>query len=351
MVGTVVIRLDASIRGGLGHLRRCAVLASHLRQVGAKVDFLVRTDDIDVAGEVGDIADAISIMSPATAGSDDARATVEHCQATGATRLIIDHFNADEPYQRALHSAGIPWLQFDGDSDTPLWADWVLSMVPAVPVERYHARARRAGIGWLLGPRYAILREEFSRPRTVRPVPERPQRLLLTFGGGDDFGATLLCLRALKAIGWSDPVDVVLGGMSPARPSVEAWTRECVDVPVSVHVDASNMGDLIAAADLVISAGGTTCFETAALGAPALLIRTVPNQSPNTAGWERLGAALDLGNIDQLTPEKVGEQILALSADRPKRAAMSDAGRNAVDRQGARRIVEALCANHLGERG
>lgn len=350
MVGTIAIRLDASIRGGLGHLRRCAVLARHLRGAGAKVNFLVRTDDIDVSSEVGDVADAISIMPTGLVGVEDARATADYCRATDATRLIVDHFMADEPYQLMLRSAGVPWLQFDGDADTPLWADWVLSMVPGVPAERYHARARRTGIRWLLGPQYAIVRDGFSRSRSMRAVPERVQRILLTFGGGDDYGATLLCLRALKTIAWSASVDVVLGGKSPARPSVEAWARERPDMLIGVHVDASNMGDLISAADIVVSAGGTTCFETAALGAPALLIRTVPNQRPNTTGWELLGAALDLGDIDRLTPDEIGKRILSLSGDRAKRVAMSDAGRKAVDCLGASRIVEALCANHSDER-
>lgn len=350
MVRTVVIRLDASVRGGLGHLRRCAVLARHLRGAGAKVNFLVRTNDIDVGHEVGDVADAIGMMSPGLVGIDDANSTVDYCRTIGATRLIVDHFAADESYQLVLRSGGVPWLQFDGDADTPLWADWVLSMVPGVPVERYHARARRAGIGWLLGPRYAILREEFFRPRALRTVPDRVQRILLTFGGGDDYGATLLSLRALKAIAWSGMVDVVLGGKSPARSPVEDWIGQSVGMKVHLHVDASNMADLIAAADLVVSAGGTTCFETAALGVPALLIRTVPNQRPNTAGWERLGAAVDLGNIDQLTPESLGQQILTVSADSAKRTAMSDAGRRVVDGQGAKRIVEALCIDPAGVR-
>lgn len=350
MVWTVVIRLDASVRGGLGHLRRCAVLAHHLRRAAAQVRFLVKTDDIDVVGEVGDVADAISIMPPSLVGPDDASATVEHCRIAGATHLLVDHFTADEPYQRILHAAEIPWLQFDGDGDTPLWADWVLSMVPGVPAERYHARARRRGIRWLLGPRYAILRDEFTRPRPLRPVPERAQRILLTFGGGDDYGATLLGLHALKTIAWPGAVDVVLGGKSPARHAVENWMRERADMPVHLHIDASNMGDLISAADLVISAGGTTCFETAISGAPALLIRTVPNQRPNTAGWEHLGAALDLGDLDQLTSERLGEHILALSANPAQRTEMSNAGRKAVDGQGASRIVEALCANLPGKR-
>lgn len=349
MIQAVAIRLDASVRGGLGHLRRCAVLAGLLRQSGVRVHFLARTDDIDVSREVGDIADSIRIMNPGITGLEDARATVEYCRTTGAGRLIVDHFTADEPYQLALHSAGIPWLQFDGDGDTPLWANWVLSMVPGVPVERFHARARRAGIGWLLGPRYAILRDEFCRPGFLHPIPERAQRVLLTFGGGDDYGASLLCLRALKSIAWSGPVDVVLGGRSPARPAVESFAQGDGGMPVHLHIDASNMGDLIAAADLVISAGGTTCFETAALGAPALLIRTVPNQRPNTEGWALLGAAVDLGDISQLTPEEVGTQIAALSVNHSKRLAMSDAGRKAVDCRGAGRIVEALCADHCGD--
>jgi UDP-2,4-diacetamido-2,4,6-trideoxy-beta-L-altropyranose hydrolase len=342
-VAKVVIRLDASVRGGLGHLRRCAVLGRHLRLAGIEVFFLVRTADIDVEHEVAGIATTFSLMSPELSGVDDARTTVEYCRAIGADRLIVDHFSADDPYQRVLLAGGIPWLQFDGDSGTPLWADWVLSMVPGVQAEPFHARARRAGIRWLLGTRYAILRDEFSASRPSRMIPAHAQRILLTFGGGDDYGATLLCLQALKQIGWSGQVDIVLGGRSPARNAIEEWARGGITGTVHLHIDASNMADLIAGVDLVISAGGTTSFETAALGVSALLIRTVPNQWPNTRGWQALGAAIDLGDIVELTSVAVGARIKALSCDQPRRIAMSDAGRKAVDCRGAERIVEALC--------
>ena len=320
-VAKIVIRLDASVRGGLGHLRRCTVLGRHLRLAGIEVFFLVRTADIDIEVEIAGIATSFNLMSPELSGVDDAKATVEYCRAIGADRLIVDHFSVDEPYQLALLAGRIPWLQFDGDSGTPLWADWVL----------------------------CILRDEFSRSRPSRTIPDRAQRILLTFGGGDDFGATLLCLQALKHIEWSGPVDIVLGGRSPARSAIEEWARDDITETVHLYIDASNMGDLIARADLVISAGGTTSFETSALGAPALLMRTVPNQWPNTRGWAALGAAIDLGNIVELTAKALGAQINTLACDRSRRIAMSDAGRKAVDCRGAERIVEALCTDSTRE--
>ncbi len=342
-VAKVVIRLDASVGGGLGHLRRCAVLGRHLRLAGIEVFFLVRTANIDVEREITGIAMSFSLMSPELSGVDDANATVEYCRTIGPDRLIVDHFSTDEPYQRVLLASGIPWLQFDGDAGQPLLADWVLSMVPGAQAEQFQARARRAGIRWLLGTRYAILRDEFCRSLPLRNIPGQAQRILLTFGGGDDYGATLLCLGALKDIGWSGAVDIVLGGRSPARGAIEEWVRGSISGTVQLHIDAPNMADLIAKADLVISAGGTTSFETAALGAPTLLIRTVPNQRPNTQGWEALGAAIDLGDIVELTSEALGAQINALASDQPRRIAMSEAGRNAIDCRGAERIVEALC--------
>ena len=177
----------------------------------------------------------------------------------------------------------------------------------------------------------------------------KAQRILLTFGGGDDYGATLLCLGALKSIGWSGPVDIVLGGRSPARGAIEEWVRGSISGTLHLHIDAQNMADRIANANLVISAGGTTSFETAALGAPTLLIRTVPNQRPNTQGWEALGAAIDLGDIVELTSEALGARINALASDQPRRIAMSEAGRNAIACRGAERIVEALCTDSSRE--
>ena len=344
VVRRVVFRVDASVRGGMGHLRRCAVLGRHLKSRGVQSFFAVRAPDVDAGFEVGDFATDCRVLPKDVSGTLDAEWTAAWCRDVGADRLVIDHYDADEPYQKALHAQGVRWLQFDGATALPLWADWVLSTVPAIPESEFLPRGRRPGIRWLIGPRYAILREEFMRSRPPRVIPREARRLLLCFGGGDDYGANEVCLEALRQIGWTAPVDLAVGSGCPALGTLRRIADSRLSFPLHLHVDANDMADLLSSADLAIIAGGTTTFEAAAMGTPTLMIRTVPNQLPNTSGWQKLGAGIDLGDVSELVPAIVGEQVRSVAADCARRTAMTAAGTAQVDGHGPERILDALCA-------
>lgn len=338
----IVVRTDASPAVGLGHLRRCVTLARRLRAEGEEVHFLAKTTDIDPAAEISAAGAAFVPVDPALAGQADAAFSAEYCRKVGAKRLIVDHYHADEAYQRVLLEAGLRWLQFDGAAVTPQWADWVVSMSPAASPERYRELRRRPETALLIGPRYAVLRDEFANrnmPHAVSPVAAR---LFLSFGGGDDRGAALMCLEALAKAGWTGAVDIVSGSANPRLASIRERINGSGNASWRLHVDAGGMADLMAAADLAIISGGTTSFEAAALGLPSMLVQIADNQSAISTAWERLGAAVDLGPLGTLDPGRVAQRILELCRDPQRRQAMASAGAGAVDSRGAERIAGVL---------
>jgi len=221
----VVIRADASPSVGFGHLRRCATLGGKLSESGVAVHFLIKAQNVDLSVELNGFAEASVLFDPELDGEADAARTVEYCQCVGAERLIVDHYNADEAYQRVLLNAGLRWLQFDGAASFPLWADWIVSMSPAADVERYNRLQRRPHTRMMLGPRYAILRDEFLQWGRPRPTPPQAQRLLLTFGGGDDRGACLACLDALRQVDIFE-ITILSGGRNPQVSAIQAWMKQ-----------------------------------------------------------------------------------------------------------------------------
>jgi UDP-2,4-diacetamido-2,4,6-trideoxy-beta-L-altropyranose hydrolase len=338
----VVVRTDASARIGLGHLRRCVALAGRLRDAGSEIHFLTKTEDIDAASEIGPIAETCRHVDPALAGQADAIRTAEYCREVGASHLIVDHYQADEPYQRVLLDAGLRWLQFDGAAASPQWADWVVSMSPAADRGRYQKLQRRSGTQFLLGPRYAILRDEFQQRRQARNIKPMASSILLSFGGGDDRGACLLCLKALGMMESTIAVDVVLGSANPRLPAIRRWIAEHGKGTIRAHVDTDCMADLMAASDLAIISGGTTAFEAASAGLPAMIVQIAENQREISAAWDRLGVAVDLGWIDGLDPGRMAGRIAELCGSPERRQALSLTGSSEVDGHGAERITEAL---------
>jgi UDP-N-acetylglucosamine--N-acetylmuramyl-(pentapeptide) pyrophosphoryl-undecaprenol N-acetylglucosamine transferase len=98
------------------------------------------------------------------------------------------------------------------------------------------------------------------------------------------------------------------------------------------------------AADFVIArAGATTLAELAAAGRPAILVplptATDDHQRKNAEATARAGAA-EVIDQRELTGERLAAQILALAADRPRRAAMANAARGLARPDAAKVIVD-----------
>ena len=73
------------------------------------------------------------------------------------------------------------------------------------------------------------------------------------------------------------------------------------------------MPQLMAWADLAVSAAGTTCWELAFMGLPMLLVVLADNQRPNATCLDELGVAGNLGWHGELSEDKVRAAVMHTS--------------------------------------
>jgi spore coat polysaccharide biosynthesis predicted glycosyltransferase SpsG len=111
---------------------------------------------------------------------------------------------------------------------------------------------------------------------------------------------------------------------------------------VTVTTNASDMAERISSADLAVSAGGTTVWELACLGTPAMVGITAPIEEFLLDGLARHGLFMSLGNLDEFSDEKFIEQFDGLALDRKAREEMSVHGQQTVDGYGIERIIDAM---------
>src|SRR6201999_3766109 len=112
-----------------------------------------------------------------------------------------------------------------------------------------------------------------------------------------------------------------------------------------------NLGDVLAAADLVVARSGGSIFEVTAVGRPSILVpfphATADHQTANARWLERGGAATVLAAAE-LTAARLGAEVTALLGDPPRLASMSAAARTLAKPDAARRIAnEVLAAERL----
>jgi UDP-2,4-diacetamido-2,4,6-trideoxy-beta-L-altropyranose hydrolase len=339
---TVLVRCDASVSIGTGHVMRCLALAQAWQDAGGRAVFAMarstpavirrlRSESCDIVvirGEVGHVSDAVQ--------------TTELARELDAAWLIIDGYYFGTEYQKRLKLGGIQVLLVDDKADAESYsADLILNQNVHAHEDLYRNRTPRSKL--LLGARYCLLRREFQRWRGWRrTIAPHARKVMITMGGSDPGNASLCVIEALREYRLADrEVTVIVGGSNPHHARIESAVHEFNGA--RIVQDAANMAELLAGADIAIAAAGTTCWEMCLVGLPALLVVLSENQKAIAEGLAARGVARNLGPGPQVAPEKIREELEALTKSPDVRQRMSDLGRSTVDGRGAARIVARLC--------
>src|SRR5208282_1943560 len=203
----------------------------------------------------------------------------------------------------------------------------------------------------LLGPRYALLRNEFTAYRNwARKVPERGTRILLTMGGSDPKDLTPRILSALADLSIDNlQIRVVVGGSAENRSGV-AEKAERFPGRVEVMSNVANMAESMVWADLAIAGAGTTCWEMCLLGVPAILVVVAENQRFIAQHLARIGAAVNAGPAESLDCSFLAQITAELLGSGDRRLEMSQSARQLVDGLGSDRVRAALLDRELSLR-
>jgi UDP-2,4-diacetamido-2,4,6-trideoxy-beta-L-altropyranose hydrolase len=337
--GTLILRCDASVTIGTGHVMRCLALGQAWQDIKGEVVFSMSQATAAVEERIA--AEKMSVIHlGSTAGSsEDAAEVIQTAQKRSARWIVVDGYTFDVAYQRALKNAGLKLLLVDdSDAASHCFADLVLNQNVYARQELYSDRDPQTQL--LLGLRFAMLRREFaSWSEWKREIATVGNKVLVTMGGSDPENVTLAIIEALSLVKANLEVVVVVGGSNPHARSLETAAGK-----FSGHMRLLKnvaMPELMAWADLAISSSGTTTAEICMLGLPAALIDIAPNQTPVAKELSRLGAAIHVGIAEVHNYENVANQVRDILASAESRTAISQAARVLVDGKGAQRVVSA----------
>jgi spore coat polysaccharide biosynthesis predicted glycosyltransferase SpsG/predicted acetyltransferase len=194
----------------------------------------------------------------------------------------------------------------------------------------------------LLGPRYALLRDEFVDTCQIsRKTPVLASKVLVTTGGGDPSN---LLPRLVEAVNFSSlRLDVkVVVGTAPGAEFLHPHEGEPRS-SIQLIAGSRNMSELLTWADIAISAAGSTCWELCAFGLPSILIDIAENQRPLAESLSERGVAVWIPFKDA-NADRLLKKIELLAQSPGRREAMSRRGKGLVDGRGALRVVSALRA-------
>ncbi|MHB9101447.1 MAG: UDP-2,4-diacetamido-2,4,6-trideoxy-beta-L-altropyranose hydrolase [Sulfuricella sp.] len=346
----IAIRADASVEVGTGHVMRCLALADALREMGAEVVFVCR----DLAGNLCDLIEARRFpvcRLPQPDGNDpEWRLDAEQSGAALSKHwpktdwLIVDHYRLDGRWETLARAFSEKVMAIDDLADRPHDCDLLLDQNYCHGMDSRYSGLVPSQCRLLLGPKYALLRAEFSRARASLKRREGTlQRILVFFGGSDPSSETAKALEGIRQFSRPEVVvDVVVGSSNPQREEIR---RLCDTLPnVAYHCQVDNMAEMMAHADLAIGGGGTTTWERLALGLPAIVIAVAPNQEEISHQVGMLGALHYLGRAREVSANDIRQALERKMGDRNELLRMSNSGQDLVDGLGVKRVADALLA-------
>jgi UDP-2,4-diacetamido-2,4,6-trideoxy-beta-L-altropyranose hydrolase len=358
----VIIRVDASVEMGVGHLTRCITLANSLAGQGAVVRFIMRARAAAFSGLVEAAGYQLVLLTDPQSedhSPDRAENTYAHWlpvswqhdaeqmreaidRIGNADWLVVDHYALGARWERALRRAALRILAIDDLANRSHDCDTLLDQNFVHEMETRYQSLLSPTCQALLGPRYALLRPEFLRLRqSLVARSGSVNRILICFGGTDpsnETSKTLAAVRRLSAGGLA--VDVVIGR---GNPNADLVARQCRQMAgFALHHGADNMAELMARADLAIGAGGVMSWERCCLGLPTLAICIAENQAGALTALAQAGAVMHLGEAASVTEEVIASALDTLLSDPGRLRQMSETALALVDGNGAGHVCEAM---------
>ncbi len=338
---SLLFRADVSVSRGTGHVMRCLALAQAWQDAGGRAVFAMAETTPAIQARLAAESCEVVAISSAPGSAEDARQTIGLASEQESDWIVVDgyHFTAD--YQRALKASGCKILFLDDYGHALHYsADFVLNQNVCARADLYADREPQTKL--LLGPRYGLLRREFSAWRNwKREISAVCHRVLVMMGGSDPQNLTARVIEALALAGLDDlEIIVVIGGSNPHFEILQKLAAQS-SLRIKVLRDISNVAEPMADADVAISAAGSTYWELCLLGLPALLIDVADNQTELARELDRRGCAIHIGNRT-VSPEKIAKQLRRLVHSRELRQSLSQRSRELVDGGGAMRVVSVL---------
>jgi spore coat polysaccharide biosynthesis predicted glycosyltransferase SpsG/RimJ/RimL family protein N-acetyltransferase len=298
-VPRLALRPDTTPGVGSGHVARAFALAEAWTHCGGQAELLVE----GMAPVWRDRAAGAGIeVTPPRPWSE-----------VRADWIGFDGYGFDQDDNRAARAVAKVLVVDDhglaGPYDTDLLVDQNLADAGVD-----HA-ALAPGARLLLGPRYALLRDEIVRARGAASGGRRT--LLLALGGDPPVAARTLVAR------------------------VEAWA-DGAGVPVQRLDGVDQVASPMAASGVALSAAGSTVWELAVVGVPVVAFTIAANQEAGARALARRGAIVDLGRVDALDFGAVLTTLEGLLDDPDRRRHLRAAAASLVDGLGASRLVTAM---------
>jgi len=346
---TIFVRVDSGYDIGFGHTMRCLSLAQTLKKMNFEICFISKKERGNISKLFEDKGFTVYYIQNNYSKSkkndiikNDVNQTVKIIAKHKAKSswMIVDHYDLDFKWEKRLRKFVDKIIVIDDlarkhDCDLLLDQNYNKNLKT-----RYDKLVPRKCIK-LLGPKYALLRDEFPILRKNVKPRKNFKRILISFGGSDptnETGKVLSAIKILKTNKQFLEVNVVIGKSDKNKHKIK---QLCNSIPnAKLYESVYNIGKLMCKADLAVGAGGSSTLERLCLGLPPIVSIIATNQEESTMALGKKGYIINLGLAKNLTIKKYVEIFENL--DIKKLQSISRNSLNVVDGKGGMRVAKTI---------
>lgn len=302
----VIFRADASSNIGGGHIYRCLTLADALQQATVaqnreqnRIHFICRDLPGHLAALIKQRGFSITLLPVTQDFNQSADALA--CRAVLYQRaqrfgpidwLVVDHYQLDRTWQRILSPLTTQLAVIDDLANRHHLCDLLFDQSLGRSAADYQSWLTSRCQKVLSGTQQALLRPQFMALRDAakdkRANTTAVQSVLVAMGATDPDNVTQAVLSQLQRLPEAQHwhIDVVLSDQAKHLAALKSWlaalknglAAQATALSVQLHVNVSNMAELILQADIAIAAAGTSMLERCCLGLPTVLLCLADNQ-------------------------------------------------------------------------
>ena len=354
----ICFRVDSSTKIGTGHVMRCLTLAKELKKIGHSIYFICRLHEGHLCNLISGEDFKVFKLSKPTIFKPSSNLP-KHASWLGASPeqdiqetiivvnsgqipfdwIIIDHYAIDKAWEREIRKYIPRIMVIDDLADRVHDCDILLDQNYYLHSNTRYTNLVPAACVLLLGPKYTLLRDEFTELYKLPKIRKELKTALIFYGGSDPTNETQKAINAIKMIQSTTlKTHVVVG---PSNPNKNLIKRQCEQYNHIFHFNIDYMAKLLYETDFAICAGGSITWERYCLGTPAILTAIADNQIALCENVKTLGIDQYLGVSELVTEHNMKEAIISF-LEKNDLNHLSRKSKNIVDVNGKSRVLNML---------
>ena len=335
----VLIRADGNEKIGSGHIMRTKSIAAELKKLGAKVLYALA----DERGKklINNEFQSVILSSNYECLDDEINALSSVIKEQKIKLILLDSYFVTPKYFKELKK--LAKVAYIDDLDAFAYeCEALINYGAFFDKNEYKARQNLAK-KYFLGSEFAPLRAEFGSTQKSSKNTQKKQ-VLLTTGNTDLLGIMPRLLEAFLSDESLKNLEflAISGAFNEHENKLLALSAKHKNIKVLKNPE--NMAQIMAEADFVLSAGGSTLYELASLAKAVICFSIASNQN-NIKSWAEAGAMLYAGDAKADSHSVVAKSINLLKSLLNDENLAKTLGQKAhffVDGKGAIRLAKEL---------